>query len=316
MKLDSKIFIAGSQGMVGSAIVRSLQENGFNNLLLKSRFELDLLDHVAVNKTFEKEKPHVVVLAAARVGGIKANMDHPAEFLYENLVIQNNIIHQSYLNGVEQFCFLGSSCIYPRECSQPMKEDYLLDGKLEPTNEGYAIAKIAGLKLIEFYKKQYGFNGFSLMPCNLYGTNDSFDPQHSHVLSALVKKMVDAKAEGVPNVTIWGTGKAKREFMHVDDAAEAVLFYLNNPIDTSFINVGWGIDVSIFELAHLIADSAGYEGELLWDNTKPDGMMRKCMDVTSMKDSGFSPKISLINGINMLIEEYKQKRTFNNGIPA
>jgi GDP-L-fucose synthase len=307
MDREKKCFIAGHNGMVGSAVVRLLQKKGYENLLLRSRKELNLLDTVAVKEFFETEKPDVVILAAARVGGIQANIDHPAEFLYENLVIQNNIIHQSYLSGVKNFCFLGSSCIYPRECIQPMKEEYLLSGPLEPTNEGYAIAKIAGLKLIEFYKKQYGFNGVSLMPCNIYGTNDSFDPKHSHVLSALVKKMVDAEAGGAPDVTLWGTGEAKREFMHVDDAADAILFYLENKIDSSFINVGWGIDIPIKELAEKIAAIAGYKGDLLWDSSKPNGMMRKCMNVSRMKDSGFTPKIILDDGIKMLIDEYKQK---------
>lgn len=307
MNSKKKYFVAGHNGMVGSAVVRLLRKNGCENLILKSKSELNLLDTIAVKEFFEKEKPDVVILAAARVGGIQANIDHPAEFLYENLAIQNNIIHQSYLNGVEDFCFLGSSCIYPRECEQPMKEEYLLGGPLEPTNEGYAIAKIAGLKLIEFYKKQYGFNGISLMPCNIYGTNDSFDPKHSHVLSALVKKMVDAESVGAPDVTLWGTGEAKREFMHVDDAAEAILFYLDNQIDASFINVGWGIDIPIKELAEKIAKYVNYKGKLLWDTSKPNGMMRKCMDVSKMKNSGFTPEISLDDGINMLIEEYKQK---------
>ena len=307
MDREKKCFIAGHNGMVGSAVVRLLQKKGYENLLLRSRKELNLLDTVAVKEFFETEKPDVVILAAARVGGIQANIDHPAEFLYENLVIQNNIIHQSYLSGVKNFCFLGSSCIYPRECIQPMKEEYLLSGPLEPTNEGYAIAKIAGLKLIEFYKKQYGFNGVSLMPCNIYGTNDSFDPKHSHVLSALVKKMVDAEAGGAPDVTLWGTGEAKREFMHVDDAADAILFYLENKIDSSFINVGWGIDIPIKALAEKIAAIAGYKGDLLWDSSKPNGMMRKCMNVSRMKDSGFTPKIILDDGIKMLIDEYKQK---------
>lgn len=307
MNINKKYFIAGHNGMVGSAVIRLLRKKGCENLLLKSKIELNLLDTLAVKDFFEAEKPDVVILAAARVGGIQANIDHPAEFLYENLVIQNNIIHQSYLNGVENFCFLGSSCIYPRECIQPMKEEYLLSSPLEPTNEGYAIAKIAGLKMIEFYKKQYGFNGISLMPCNIYGTNDSFDPIHSHVLSALVKKMVDAEAVGASNVTIWGTGEAKREFMHVDDAAEAILFYLENKIDSSFINIGLGIDIPIKELAEKIARFVGYQGKLLWDTSKPNGMMRKCMDVSRMKDSGFTPKIMLEDGIKMLIEEYRQK---------
>ena len=293
--------------MVGSAVVRALRSNGCENLLLKSRVELDLLDSAAVRDFFALEKPDVVILAAARVGGIQANIDHSAEFLYENLVIQNNIIHQAYLNGVEQFCFLGSSCIYPRECVQPMKEEYLFHGPLEPTNEGYAVAKIAGLKMIELYRRQYGFNAVSLMPCNLYGTNDSFDPQHSHVLSALVKKMVDAERNGLPNVSIWGTGQARREFMHVDDAAAAVLYYLEHEIEAPFINVGWGVDISIKQLAEKIAEFSGFQGDLLWDSTKPDGMMRKCMDVSKMMRTGFAPKITLDEGITMLIDEYRQK---------
>jgi len=314
MDINKKYFIAGHNGMVGSAVVRLLEKKGCNNLLLKSRKELDLLDTVAVKEFFETEKPDVVILAAARVGGIQANIDHPAEFLYENLVIQNNIIHQSYLSGVKNFCFLGSSCIYPRECIQPMKEEYLLSGPLEPTNEGYAIAKIAGLKMIELYKKQYGFQGVSLMPCNIYGTNDNFDPKHSHVLSALVKKMVDAEANNSPNVTIWGTGAAKREFMHVDDAAEAILFYLDKNIDSTFLNIGWGEDITIKDLAGKIAMIAGYKGELLWDSSKPNGMMRKCMDVSRMKDSGFTPKILLDDGVKMLIDEYKNKVLLHDGV--
>jgi GDP-L-fucose synthase len=313
MKKNKKIYIAGHNGMVGSAIVRALRKDGYDNLILKSKIELNLLDVAAVQKFFAEEKPEIVILAAARVGGIKANMDYPAEFLYENLVIQNNVIHQSYQSGVENFCFLGSSCIYPRECSQPIKEDYLLSGLLEPTNEGYAIAKIAGLKLIEFYKKQYHFNGMSLMPCNLYGTNDSFDPQQCHVLSALVKKMVDAAQENEPNVNVWGSGKAKREFMHVNDAAEAVLFYLNNPINSSFMNVGWGIDITIKDLAEKIAALAGYKGELHWDISKPDGVMQKCLDISKMNETGFKPKILLDDGIKMLIDEYKQKKLYENG---
>jgi len=314
MDRNKKYFVAGHNGMVGSAVVRLLQKKGYENLLLRSRKELDLLDTVAVKEFFETEKPDIVILAAARVGGIQANIDHPAEFLYENLVIQNNIIHQSYVNGVENFCFLGSSCIYPRECIQPMKEEYLLSGPLEPTNEGYAIAKIAGLKMIELYKKQYGFQGVSLMPCNIYGTNDNFDPKHSHVLSALVKKMVDAEANNSPNVTIWGTGAAKREFMHVDDAAEAILFYLDKNIDSTFLNIGWGEDITIKDLAGKIAMIAGYKGELLWDSSKPNGMMRKCMDVSRMKDSGFTPKILLDDGVKMLIDEYKNKVLLHDGV--
>ncbi|MBI3632778.1 MAG: GDP-L-fucose synthase [Candidatus Vogelbacteria bacterium] len=301
---DKRIYIAGHKGMFGSAIVRLFQERGYKNLILKSSKELDLGDAVAVKNFFDKETPQVVILAAARVGGIQANLDAPAEFLYENLMIQNNVIHQSYLHGVEKFCFLGSSCIYPRECAQPMKEEYLLGGPLEPTNEGYALAKVCGLKMVELYRKQYKFPGISLMPCNLYGTNDSFDPIHSHVLSALVKKMVDAVEMNLPSVSLWGTGIAKREFMHVDDAADAVLYFLDKEIGSDLINIGWGEDISIKDLAIKIAEFAGYNGELVWDKSKPDGMLRKCMDVSRMKNQGFVPKIPLDAGIQKTIEEY------------
>ena len=302
----SKIYIAGHNGMVGFAIVRLLRKCGFDNLILRSSKELDLRNSLAVKKFFEAETPDVVILAAARVGGIQANIEHPAEFLYENLAIQNNVIHQSYLSGVKKICFLGSSCIYPKECPQPMKEKYLLTGPLELTNEGYALAKIAGVKMIEFYRKQYGFCGISVMPCNLYGTNDSFDPMHSHVLSALVKKFVDAVDNKAQSVTMWGTGTAKREFMHVDDAAEAILFLMEYYDSPQLINIGWGEDISIKELALLIAQKTGFEGELIWDTTKPDGMLRKCMDVSRMKDLGYTPKITLKEGIQKTIEEYKK----------
>jgi GDP-L-fucose synthase len=309
MKTTYKIYVAGHIGMVGSAIVRALKKSGFGNLLLRSSSELDLRDPLAVEKFFEAKKPDVVILAAARVGGIQANIDHPAEFLYENLAIQNNVIHQSFLKGVKKFCFLGSSCVYPRECPQPMKEEYLLTGPLEPTNEGYALAKIAGLKMVEFYRKQYGFPGISVMPCNLYGTNDSFDPKNSHVLSSLIKKFVDAVEGGAESVTIWGTGRVRREFMHVDDAAEAILFLMERYDSPQIINVGWGEDVSIKELAFLIAKKAGFEGEFVWDKSKPDGMPRKCLDVSRMKALGFTPKIHLEDGIQKTIEEYKELKS-------
>ena len=305
MNIADRIFVAGHNGMVGSAIVRLLRKRGFENLILCSHRELDLRDSHTVQEFFEAQKPEIVILAAARVGGIQANLDHPAEFLYDNLAIQNNVIHQSFLNGVKKFCFLGSSCIYPRECPQPMKEQYLLTGLLEPTNEAYALAKIAGLKMVEYYRRQYGFGCISVMPCNLYGTNDSFDPLHSHVLSALVKKFVDAVDSKISNVSIWGTGSAKREFMHVNDAAEAILFLMDNYNESEFINVGWGIDISIRDLADLIAKKAGYKGSTKWDATKPDGMPRKCLDVSRLNASGYTPKISLEDGIKKTIEEYK-----------
>jgi len=314
IRTDHKIFVAGHNGMVGSAVVRQLKARGFTNFVLRSRAELDLTDTEAVKKFFSREKPDIVVDAAARVGGIKANNEHKAEFLYENLVIQNNVIHQAYVHGVKKLCFLGSSCIFPRECPQPMKEEYLLTGALEPTNEGYALAKIAGLKMVEYYNRQYGFPGISLMPCNLYGTNDCFDLERSHVLSALVKKTVDAVDEGRDEVPLWGTGRPLREFLHVDDAAAAILFMLEHYDSPEFINVGSGTEVTIRSLAELIADKAGFRGRLAWDATKPDGMARKCMDVSRMKALGFAPRISLAEGVGRTIAEYRAlKQKFSNG---
>lgn len=294
--------------MLGSAIVRSLQKQGFDNLVLRSSKECDLRDSQAVKELFDTENPSVVILAAARVGGIQANINHSAEFLYENLMIQCNVIHQSYLHSVEKFCFLGSSCIYPRECPQPMKEEYLLTGPLEPTNEGYALAKISGLKMVELYRKQYGFNGVSLMPCNLYGTNDSFDPINAHVLSSLVKKIVGAMKENKSSVAMWGSGIAQREFMHVNDAADAILSLMQNEETPSLCNIGWGKDISIKELATKIAYYVDFQGELTWDSSKPDGILRKCMDVTKMKELGYIPSITLDEGIQSMILEYTHIR--------
>jgi GDP-L-fucose synthase len=307
MKLskDKKIFVTGHNGMVGSATLRLMQQQGFTNLLTASSKELDLTNQLAVERFFGKEKPEVVLLCAAKVGGIQANIDNPATFLLDNLQIQNNVIASSLKYGTSKFVFLGSSCIYPRECPQPMKEDYMLTGKLEPTNEGYAIAKIAGIKLLEGMKKQYGFNSISLMPCNLYGPNDSFDLKHSHVLSALVKRFVDAQAANDPSITLWGTGIARREFMHVDDLARALLFMLENYDDPQFINIGTGVDISIKELAEMIAGLTGFSGKILWDNTKPDGMLKKCMDVTRMERLGFKSEISLQTGTEQMIAIYK-----------
>lgn len=307
MKLNknTRIFLAGHNGMVGSATHRLLQQQGFTNLVVATSKELNLTNQLAVDSFFEKEKPEAVLLCAAKVGGIQANIDNPATFLIDNLQMQNNVIAGSLKNGVEKFVFLGSSCIYPKECPQPMKEEYLLTGKLEPTNEGYAIAKIAGIKLLEGMKKQYGFNSISLMPCNLYGPNDSFDLKHSHVLSALVKRFVDAAAANDPTITLWGTGIARREFMHVDDMARSILFMLENYDDPQFINVGTGVDISIKELAEMIASLTGYSGQILWDNTKPDGMLKKCMDVSRMENLGFKPEISLRAGTEQMIAIYQ-----------
>ncbi len=309
MNRDATVYIAGHDGMVGSAVVRALEARGYENLLWRTIDDLDLCDGARVADLFRDHRPDVVVLAAARVGGIQANMDHPAEFLYENLMMQNNVIHQAYLSGVQKLCFLGSSCIFPRLCPQPMKEEYLLTGPLEPTNEGYAVAKIAGLKMIEYYRRQYGFNGISVMPCNLYGTNDHFDPRHAHVLSSLVKRFVDTVDEGQSVVTVWGTGTARREFMHVDDVAAGILFLMEHYESGEFINVGWGEDVTIRELAGLIAHETGFDGAVEWDTSKPDGMPRKCLDVSRMHEIGFSPRIILEQGIAQTVREYRQIKT-------
>jgi GDP-L-fucose synthase len=299
--------------MVGAAIARAFQRHGFENLTLADIDEIDLRDGVAVAEFYAAHRPEVVVLAAARVGGIKANIEHPAEFLHDNLVIQSNMIHQAHLAGTKHFLFLGSSCVYPRECPQPMKEQYLLTGPLEPTNEGYAVAKIAGLKMIEYYRRQYGFPGISVMPCNLYGTGDHFDSAVAHVLSALVKRFVDAVRDGSDTVTVWGTGTARREFMHVDDMAEASLFMLEHYRSAELINLGWGEDVTIRELAELIARQTGFAGELAWDTSKPDGMPRKCMDVSRMRELGFAPQITLEQGIERTIAEYREIVRRNEG---
>lgn len=301
-----KLFIAGSTGMVGSALVRNLKNYTNYELVTRKRSELDLLKSSEVEDFFRENKIDIVILSAAKVGGIKANMTFPGQFLYENLQIQNNVIHNAYLHGVGRFIFLGSSCIYPKDSLQPMKEEYLLTGKLEPTNEGYAIAKIAGLKLCELYKKQYGFNAISIMPCNLYGPNDSFDLNHSHVLSALVKRFTDAKDSGASEIELWGTGIARREFMHVDDLASVVTFLIEKENLPDMINVGWGEDISIKELAMLIADSVGYTGTINWDTSKPDGMLKKCMDVSKMKALGYEPKITLIEGVKQMIDLYNK----------
>jgi GDP-L-fucose synthase len=312
MDSNSKIYIAGHNGMVGSALYRLLWSKGFNNLLTKSMEELDLRNQSDVMKFFSDERPEYVFLAAAKVGGINSNMNFPAEFLYDNLQIQNNVIHQSYLNGVKKLIFLGSSCIYPKECPQPMKETYLLDGKLEPTNEGYAIAKIAGLKMCEYYNRQYGFESVSVMPCNLYGPNDSFDLQHSHVLSALVKRFSDAVEDNLPELTLWGSGIARREFMHVDDAAEAIIYLFENYNSSEFLNIGWGEDISIKELAELIANKTNFHGAIKWDKTKPDGMLKKCLDISRMKSMNFNPKITLSRGVDQMIKIYRQTKLNKN----
>ena len=297
MEKDSKIYVAGHRGMVGSAIVRRLTKDGYTNLILRTRQELDLLDQQAVQQFFEQERPEYVFLAAAKVGGILANNTYRAQFIYENLQIQNNIIHSAYRYGVKKLLFLGSSCIYPKMAPQPIKEEYLLTGPLEPTNEPYAIAKIAGIKMCEAYNAQYGTNFISTMPTNLYGPHDNFDLQTSHVLPALIRKFHEAKVNHRPYVEIWGTGTPRREFLHVDDLADACVFLMQHYNDSQFVNVGVGEDISIKELALLIQDIVGYQGELRFDTSKPDGTPRKLLDVSRLHALGWKARIPLREGI-------------------
>jgi GDP-L-fucose synthase len=297
MQKTDKIFVAGHRGMVGSAVVRRLQSDDFTNLVLRGRAELDLLDPGAVSKFFATEKPTIVVLAAARVGGIKANNDAPVEFLIDNVRIQNNVISAAHQNGARKLLFLGSSCIYPKYAPQPIPESALLTGPLEPTNEAYAIAKIAGIKLCQAFAREYGANFISPMPSNLYGPNDNFDLDASHVLAALLRKAHEAKTSGAGELIVWGSGTPRREFLHVDDLADACLFLLERYDSPEIINVGTGEDLTIRELAELICDVVGFGGELAWDKTKPDGTPRKLLDVARLNKLGWSPKISLRNGI-------------------
>ena len=307
MNREGKIYIAGHRGMVGSAIFRKLQAEGFTNFVTKSLEELDLRSQVEVASFFESEKPDYVFLAAAKVGGIVANNTYRAEFLYDNLMIQNNIIHQSYVHGVKKLLFLGSSCIYPRLAPQPLKEDALLTGLLEPTNEPYAIAKIAGIKMCDAYRDQYGCDFISVMPTNLFGPNDNYDLKNSHVLPALIRKFHEAKLEGKQSVEIWGTGSPKREFMHVDDLASACYYLMQNYSEPGFVNIGVGKDISIKELAILIKGIVGFEGELTFDTSKPDGTPRKLMDVSKLERLGFKYNIELEDGIKSVYKAYLQK---------
>lgn len=297
MKSTDKVFVAGHNGLVGSAIVRRLHAEGFASLLLRTRSELNLLNQEAVTRFFENEKPGYVFLSAAKVGGIHANNTYPAEFLYENLVIQNNIIDAAYRSGVKKLLFLGSSCIYPKHAPQPMSEDCLLTGPLESTNEWYAIAKIAGLKLCQAYRHQYGLNAISLMPTNLYGPGDNFSLQNSHVLPALIRKFHDAKLAKAESVEVWGTGTPRREFLHVDDLADACVFLMRNYDSEQLINVGWGEDVTIAELAHTVQRVVGFGGRLRFDTTKPDGTPRKLLSTARLQYIGWRPTITLENGI-------------------
>lgn len=298
MNKTDKIYIAGHRGLVGGAIVRRLQAEGFTNLIVRTHKELELTNPQSVEDFFEQEKPDYVILAAARVGGIKANMTYPAEFLYENLQIQNNVMWSALKHKAKKLLFLGSSCIYPRQSPQPMKEDYFFEGKPEPTNEAYAIAKIAGMKLAEYIYTEHGLTFISCMPTNIYGEGDNFNLESSHVIPALMRRMHEAKLANSPEVVIWGSGNSRREFLHTDDLADAVLWLMQNYDNKDFVNIGTGTDISIKELATLIKEVVGYEGELVFDTTKPDGMPKKLLDVSRLHGLGWQHSISFKDGLN------------------
>lgn len=306
MLIDEKIYIAGHRGMVGSAIVRNLHKRGYNNLILKTSSELDLRNQMAVEGFFAEHQPNYVFLSAAKVGGIVANNTYRGEFIYENLMIQNNVIHYAYKYGVKKLLFLGSSCIYPKMCPQPIKEEYLLSGYLEATNEPYAIAKIAGLKMCESYRKQYGVEMISAMPTNLYGPNDNYDLNNSHVLPALIRKFHDAKTKNLDSVEIWGTGSPKREFLHVDDLADACVFLMENYSEEQHVNVGTGVDVSIKELAEMVKELVGFNGQLLFNIDKPDGTPRKLLDVSKIHKLGWQHRLDLKEGIQSVLAELEK----------
>jgi GDP-L-fucose synthase len=302
MDAHSKVYIAGHRGLVGSAIHRKLKEGGYDNLVARTSKELDLKNQGAVASFFSEEKPEYVFLAAAKVGGIMANNTYPAEFIYDNLMIQNNVIHHSYLNNVKKLLFLGSSCIYPKFAPQPIKEEYLLTGELEPTNEPYAIAKIAGFKMCQFYNRQYGTNFISVMPTNLYGPGDNFDLHTSHAMAAIIRKVHEAKVNDNEYVELWGSGNPKREFLFIDDLADACLFLINNYDSNEFINIGTGKDLTIKELAELVCRVVGYEGDIKWDKSKPDGTPRKLLDVSKISNLGWKAKTPLEKGIEKTYE--------------
>ena len=307
MEYNSKIYVAGHRGLVGSAILRRLESEGYKNIIHRARKELDLTRQSAVEAFFEKEKPEYVFLAAAKVGGIHANSTYPAEFIYSNLMVQANVINAAHIYGVGKLLFLGSSCIYPRDCPQPMKEEYLLSGYLEPTNEPYAVAKIAGIKMCQSYNRQYGTNFISVMPTNLYGPNDNFDLMDSHVLPALIRKFHEAKVNDKPYVEVWGSGNPKREFLFVDDLADACLFLMENYDKKEIINIGTGEDVTVKELAETVKEVVGYGGEIRFDKTRPDGTPRKLLDVSRINSLGWKAKMSLRAGIEKTYEWYKSQ---------
>ena len=304
MKINSRIYVAGHRGLVGSAIYRLLKKRGFENLITRTHSELELMDAVAVQEFFEETKPEFVFLAAAKVGGIHANSTYPADFIRENLVVQTNVIHESWRNDVEKLMFLGSSCIYPKLCPQPISEESLLSGLLEPTNEAYALAKIAGIKTCQSYNQQYGTNYISAMPTNLYGINDNFHPENSHVLPALIRRFHEAKLADSESVSIWGTGNPRREFLHSDDLADAVLFLMENYNDSEIVNVGCGEDQTIKVLAETIREVVGYSGSLEFDSSRPDGTPQKMLDISKIRVLGWTPEITLKNGLEQVYQWY------------
>ena len=311
MNRNDKIYIAGHRGMAGSAIKRNLESKGYYNSITRNHRDLDLTNQQAVNNFFETERPEYVFLAAAKVGGIIANSTYPAEFIYENIMIEANVIHAAYTNGVKKLLFLGSSCIYPRLAPQPLKEDYLLKGELEVTNEAYAVAKIAGIRMCKHYNQQYGMNFISVMPTNLYGSNDNYDLETSHVMAALIRKFHEAKMNNAPQIIVWGTGAPRREFLHVDDMADACVYLMENYDATDigeFVNIGVGEDLTIRELAELIGDIVGYKGEIVYDTTKPDGTPQKLLDVSRLYRLGWKARISLRDGIEQTYEWYVSNR--------
>ena len=307
MEKNAKIYVAGHRGLVGSSIMRCLERNGYQNIITRSHQELDLRNQQAVNDFFTKEKPEYVFLAAAKVGGIWANNNAPADFMYDNLMISANVIRAAYEHQVKKLLFLGSSCIYPKMAPQPIKEEYLLTGALEPTNEGYALAKISGMQLCKFYRRQYGCDFISAMPTNLYGINDNFDLNSSHVLPALIRKFHEAKVENKAEVVLWGTGKVLREFLYVDDLADALLHLMNNYSAESHVNIGTGEDLSINELALLVKEVVGYQGQIVYDSSKPDGTPRKLLDVSLLHNIGWHHKVSLRQGIEIVYKWYQEQ---------
>ena len=308
MEKTSKIFVAGHRGLVGSAIYRKLQAEGYTNLVIRTSSELDLRDQLAVKNFFTKEKPEYVFLAAAKVGGIIANAQAPADFTYDNIAIQTNVIDSAYRTGVKKLLFLGSACIYPKVTAQPVKEEYLLEGKLEVTNEGYALAKILGLKLCQYYKEQYGFNAISLMPVNLYGPNDNFDPVKSHVIPGMIRKFYDAKQNGLASVTCWGDGSPTREFLHSDDLADACLFSMTNYDGKEFFNVGSDNEITIKDLSEMIKREIGFEGEIIWDTNYPNGQLLRKLDYTRMTNLGWTSKVSFEEGLRSTVKWFLENK--------